>query len=636
MHLVNTQSTRRIAGLATLLVLGFLGLAGRLAWLQIVEHEELARIVEKKLQRNEPRPARRGAILDLRGTVLATSVPAKTVCADPSLIYDHHELVAKTLAPLLKLPEAGLLKKLLPHVTMSTNGVLRTNQYVVLKRKVPMDDWEQVRREMASLDLGLEGRRLSSSLKQAVKALRTQAVFASEDHLRQYPSRSLAAHVIGFTAGGEAETDHGRVFEDHGVTGIELTLDDMLSGVHGWRKPGEEMAPTHGLDVVLTLDANIQNIVEDELARAFEFLSPQGMCALVVRPYTGEVLALANLPTFDPNEPGRAANGQRNRATADTYEPGSTFKVVAIVTALSDGRLTLNETVFCENGRWFYGGDWLSDYRAFGYLTFEEVVSHSSNIGTAKAALRLGEARLYNTITNFGFGQITGIPLDAQARGRILPPKTWSEISITRIPIGHEISTTPLQMAMAMAAIANGGVLMQPKLVERLQDGTGRIVRQFSPHPLRRVVSESACNEMKRALRSVVSDDGTAMRAQLEHYSVAGKTGTTEKYKHGSYKSGKYYYASFVGFLPIDRPELCILVGVDEPDKAAGHGHTGGVIAAPVFRAIAERTAAYLRVPPDITPETEDDAKGRLSAELAHRRVTSRSPHGLPATSATR
>ena len=629
MKLVNTQPARRIAVLAVLLVFAFLGLACWLGSVQIVQHERLAKLAADNLRGQVLRPARRGAILDRRGTVLATSVPTKTVCADPSLIYDHHELVARTVAPLLELPEADVLKRLLPRVRLKDNGVLVTNAYVVLKRKVPIDQWEQVRQAMADLDLGVEGKRLRSSLKLAVHALRTKAIFGVEDHLRQYPSRSLAAHVIGFVGSGETETDHGQAFEDHGVTGIELTLDDMLTGVYGWRKTGEEMAPTHGLNVVLTLDANIQNIVEDELAQAFQRLSPAGLCAVVVRPRTGEVLALANLPAFDPNRPGGSPEGQRNRATADLFEPGSTFKIVTILTALSDGVLTLSENVFCENGRWFYGGDWLRDFSPHGYLSFEEVVAKSSNIGTAKAALRLGKERLYNTVTNFGFGQITGIPLDAQESGRVRPIRRWSKLSITRIPIGHEISTTPLQMVMAMAAIANGGVLMEPKLVEALQDQAGRVVQQFSPRPLRRVASEWACREMKRALRAVASEDGTAIRAHLDHYSVAGKTGTTEKFVNGSYKTGKYY-ASFVGFLPVDQPELCILVGVDEPDRRVGH--LGGLVAAPVFRAIAERTAIYLRLPPDLVPEPETDPQ----PELANRRGSPSDRSRLLAPVATR
>lgn len=622
MILASTQPSRRIAGLAALLVLAFLGLAVWIGSVQLGQHERLQELAAFNLQHKVPRPARRGAILDRRGAVLATSVPTRTVCADPSLIFDHHELVVQTLAPLLQLPEADLRKSLAPRVWLSTNGVLVTNSYVVLKRKVPIEQWEQVAKAMAELDLGLQGKPMRSSLKLAVKALRTKAIFGVEDYLRQYPSRSLAAHALGFVASGETETDHGHVFEDHGVTGIELTLDDMLTGAHGWYKRGEDVPPTPGLNVVLTIDANVQNIVEDELAKVFEKYSPVGICALVVRPRSGEVLALANLPSFDPNKPGCSPEGQRNRATADTFEPGSTFKIVTITTALSDGLISLSEQVFCENGRWREGAD-LRDHHAYGFLSFEEVVARSSNIGTAKAAARLGKARLYEAITNFGFGQITGIPLDAQSHGRLRPLKEWSDLSITRIPIGYEISATPLQVVMAMAAVANGGVLMQPKLVEGLQDETGRFVRQFSPHAIRRVASEEACKEMKRALRTVASDDGTGKDAQLAYYTVAGKTGTSEKYTARGYKNGKYY-SSFVGFLPVDQPELCILVGVDEPDRRVGH--MGGVVAAPCFRAIAERVAAYLLLPPDLAPEPDLESplkpKGEPLPEMANRRAS--------------
>lgn len=626
---VNLQPRRRIAGLATLLVLAFLGLAGWLGFVQLVQHERLQKLAADNLHRKILRPARRGAILDRRGTVLATSVPTKTVCADPSLIYDHHDLVARTLAPVLDLTELDLWQSLQPRVRLSTNGVLVTNSYVILKRKVPLDQWQQVTQAMGHLDLGLAGQRVRSSLRLAANALRSKAIFGVEDHLRQYPSGSLAAHVLGYVSGGETETDHGRVFEDHGVTGIELTLDELLTGVHGWRKKGEDMAPTHGLNVVLTLDAIIQNIVEDELAKAYAQYSPEGVCALVVRPRTGEVLALANLPTFDPNDPGRGLEGQRNRAISDIFEPGSTFKIVTMATALNDRRLSLGETVFCENGRWLYGGRYLHDHRSHGMLSFEEVIAQSSNIGTAKAALRLGAGRLYQTVTNFGFGRITGIPLPAEENGRLRPTNAWSKLSITRIPIGHEISATPLQMVMAMSAIANGGVLMQPKLVERLQDESGRVVRQFSPHAVRRVVSETACQQLKRALRTAASEDGTAQAAQLDYYTVAGKTGTTEEFANGNYKSGKYY-SSFLGFLPVDQPELCILVGVHRPDRRVGH--FGGTVAAPVFRAIAERAANYLRIPPDILPEPGQEPvgkpKGEPVPELVNRQTASAKPTG--------
>lgn len=637
MTLPDPQPRRRLALMSVLLVLGFVGLGAWLAHVQIVQHERLARLAAENVQRKSLRPARRGAIVDRRGGVLATSVPTKTVCADPSFIYAHHDLVARTLAPILQLPEADVLKRLMPRITLTPGGTLKTNRYVILKRKVGLEHWMQITQAMENLNLNLPETRVPNSLLRAAKALRRKAIFGIDDYLRQYPSRSLAAHILGYVESGETETEHGNAFEDHGVTGVELTLDAMLTGVHGWRTAGEDMAPTHGLDAVLTIDANIQHIVEDELLRVYQKYSPVSVSAIVVRPRTGEILALANLPTYDPNVPGQSAVGQLNHALVDTYEPGSTFKIVTITTALNDGLLTLNEQVFCENGRWLYGGKYLHDHHPYPMLTFENVVARSSNIGTAKAALRLGPARLYQTITNFGFNRVTGIPLPAENAGRVHPTNAWSKLSITRVPIGHEVAATPMQMVMAMAAIANGGVLMQPKLIDRLQDQTGRIVRAFPARSLRRVASEAACREMTRALRSVASEEGTGTSAQLDYYTVAGKTGTAEKFANGTYKSGKYY-ASFIGFLPATDPELCILVGVDEPDRRVGH--MGGAVAAPAFRGIAERAANYLRLPPDLSPEPEAEpapkSKGEPQPALANRRALADAAHRLPSAVANR
>jgi cell division protein FtsI/penicillin-binding protein 2 len=635
--LTDNRARPRLAVLAAGVVVAFLGLAAWLAVFQVWQHEHWGKLATDNLRRRTIRPARRGAVLDQRGVVLASSVPTKTICADPSMIFTQHVLVARTLAPLLGLPEPDLLRQLLPRVRRTSNGALVTNSYVLLKPDVPIERWQQVTQAMSRLNLNLPepGKRLTSSLKSALHALRTKAIFGIDDHLRQYPAGALAAQVLGFVESGDRETEQGHVFEDHGVGGIELTLDDVLTGVHGWQTPIEDVAPRDGLNVILTLDANVQHMVEDELMKAFAKYHPASVCCVVVRPRTGEILALASLPNFDPNAPSAKGAGQLNHVISDLYEPGSTFKIVTITTALDAGLLTLDETVFCENGRWLYGGKYLHDHHPYGVLPFETVVAKSSNIGTAKAALRLGVGGLHHTVTNFGFGQMTSIPLPGELGGVVYATNRWNKLSITRVPIGHEVSATPLQMAMAMAAVANGGVLMQPRLVDRLEDTTGRVVRVFPTNALRRVSGPAACREMKRALRSAASEEGTASAARLEYYSVAGKTGTAEKYvkgqngRPGTYKSGKYY-ASFIGFLPVDQPELCILVGMDEPDKRVGH--MGGGVAAPVFRGIAERVASYLRLPPDLLPEPEPEPtsrpRGEPPAELASRRALVRAGAG--------
>lgn len=604
---------RRVLGLACLVVAAFVGLVVWLAHLQLPAPQRTPKTVrESNLPAGTPRPGRRGAVLDCRGSVLAMSVPTRTVCANPSLIFTQHVLVARTVAPLLQMRESDLLPLLLPRVrTNSTDGSLVTNSYVVLKRKVPIDSWQQINRAMSGLDIGFSGRKLRSSQKVALDALRRRAIFASEDYLRQYPSRMLAAHVLGYVTSTETNTNSGQVFEDKGVAGIELTCDRLLAGVHGWTGAGGGVAPKDGLNVVLTIDATIQAIAEDELALAMKKWSPAGACAIVMRPLNGDILALANAPSFDPNQPGTDPAGWRNRAISDLAEPGSTFKVVTITTCLNEGILSLEDTVNCENGQWWYGGAWLHDAHPYGVLPYEKVVAKSSNIGTAKAAVRLGAARLYRAVTDFGFGVRTGVPLPTESAGVVRPTNRWSKLSITRVPIGQEVSATPLQMVLAMSAIANGGLLMSPRLIDRIEDAQGKVIVQYPPKTVRQVAGEPACREMVRALKKAVSKEGTASAAQLESYTVAGKTGTGQKFVNGTYRSGKYY-ASFIGFFPADRPAVCILVAIDEPDRRLGY--MGGTVAAPVFKSIAERVAAYLHLPPETPGEAPRSESGPVLA----------------------
>lgn len=581
-----------------LIGLAFVALALWLFRVQVVKHNDYAKIVNRMHDHPVVRVAKRGDILDRRGTRLATSVPYRTICADPSLIFTQRVAVARTVAPLLELDPAEVLQKLTPVVRTNAAGDPFTNQYVLLKRRVPLAVWESVREAMATLDLGVNPSR-KSALGYAVNALRTRAIYAQEGHLRQYPEGSLAAHVIGFTASGEVNTAAGTAFDDHGVAGIEALLDRPLSGAVGWKRAGEDLQARPGLNVVLTLDAVLQQIVEQEIAAGREEFAAKSVFAVIVRPATGEILAMANVPTLNPGDPGAIEDGQVNHVVASLFEPGSTFKILTIATALEAGLLTLEERVNCHNGRWFYAGSYLHDYKGYGLLSYEEVLVKSSNIGTAQAALRLGPERLHHTITNFGFGSRTQIMLPGERMGVVSHPREWSGLSITRIPIGHEVSATPLQMTMALAAFGNRGVLMRPMLVDRIEDAQGRLMVRYSPVAVRRVLSEATCAAVVRALRNVASEEGTARKAELDQHSLSGKTGTSEKFDGGTYKSGKYY-ASFYALVPSENPELCILVGVDEPKKVS---HLGGATAGVIFKRITERALRYLQIPPDLPQE---------------------------------
>jgi len=338
------------------------------------------------------------------------------------------------------------------------------------------------------------------------------------------------------------------------------------------------------------------------LAVAMRENDPLSASSVVVRPRTGEILAQATLPDYDPNNPGKSPSGTwRNRVIADQMEPGSTFKVVALAAALDEGLVRLTDSFDCERGLWVYGGRRLRDHEAFGVLTAEEILMRSSNIGMAKIGLLLGKERLYRHIRDFGFGARTGVTLGAEWHGTVRSPSKWDGVMITRVPMGQSVAVTHLQMVMAVAALGNGGRLMRPMLVSRLLEQDGRLFVQYHPVMVRQAVSEATARQMVRAMKTVVSAEGTAPKAQLEHYTVAGKTGTAEKPGRYGYLPGKYV-ASFMGFFPADDPEVCISVVLDEPK----HGYYGGAKAGPVFKRIAERVAQHLMIRPDV--ETEQGA----------------------------
>jgi cell division protein FtsI/penicillin-binding protein 2 len=596
--------------MAILLAIAFATLGYRLVDLQVVQHDQLRKQAERNTHQVLLLQPRRGEIRDRRGNVLASSVFVKTVCADPTLLGTYQTEVARVLSPLLEIAESNLVEKLQVRSFIDKEGRPHQDRHVVLKRKVPVEAWEKIQAAMKGIQFGQDEKKLKKTF---LRNLRQNAIYVEsyDDQQRIYPNHTLAAHVLGFVGDTQRQTILGAVRDISGTDGIELKMDSALAGVPGWRSTevvrarelvtfrDQEVEPHSGRNVVLTLDAGLQHIVESELADLMQKHSPVSASALVIRPRTAELLALANVPTFDPNRAGESPPSiLRNRVITDVAEPGSTFKIVAVSGALNDGLATLETRIDCENGRFFFAGRSLRDDHPSGILSVEEIVAKSSNIGTAKIAIQMGPARLYSYIQGYGFGSRTGIPLLGEVDGLVYPPKKWSKLSISRIPIGQGIAITPLQLTLAMSAIANGGVLMQPMLVDRVEDDQGQTIVQYSPQQVRRVISESTAAQMTAALKQVVSTNGTARRAKLERYSIAGKTGTAQKPGPGGYLPGKYF-ASFIGFFPADRPELCISVFLDEPKLP---NYYGGLTAAPAFRNIAERAAKYLAIQPDLPP----------------------------------
>jgi cell division protein FtsI/penicillin-binding protein 2 len=613
----NKLQIRRAVLLLGFLVVAFAGLGYRLVDLQILQHDELSARAELNTQREFRQAPRRGDILDANSNILATSIPVKTVCADPSLLGAESLLVAQTIAPLLQLDPAAIARKLTPRVyfTQNSDGQLVTNElhYVRLAKNVPDVTWQRIYAAMTNLAFGVDEKTLTRTNREFLNNLRAHAVFAEADQVRFYPNGSLAGQVVGFS-GIEETNQNGRYFSKIiGRDGVEMAFQRQLSGVAGWRVTetdkerheivawrDEDVLARDGLDVVLTIDSEVQHIVETALADALQKHTPKSITGIVMRPRTGEILAMVSLPNYDPNLSQTISPEGRNRVITDVMEPGSTFKIVVVSGALDKRLVTLDDQFFCENGHFAFAGRTLHDHEAYGNLTGKSIITKSSNIGAAKIAIeRLGEKSLYDYAWNYGFGQRTGIPLPGEARGILFPVKDWTKVSIAQIPMGHGVAVTRLQMLDAMAAIANGGWLMQPMIVNRLQQHDGQVVEQYVPQRVRRVISAAADQEMIEALKTVPTKEGTAAEAALKNYVVAGKTGTAQKAENGAYVPGKYI-SSFIGFFPADNPEICISVVMDEPKE----GYYGGKVCGPVFRDIAERCASYMNIPPDSTLAT--------------------------------
>ncbi len=612
---------RRLLGLVVLFGVGFVALGARLVHLQVVNHQRYREIVGDNTQRVYLKQPQRGDIIDARENRLATSLPVKRIFADPVLIHPYQGDVARAVAPLLAMSEAELANELRLVVRTNATGRMVTNRFVNLKRKLTLDQWTAVTNALGQLTFEFDRAGLSRveirRRELFFGALRRKGIFAEDDYMRIYPSGHLASHVLGYVQEVERvvtnSASRASTIDTVGAYGIERWLDSRLKGTGGWRITetdrrqheivvfrGQDVEPRPGLSAVLTIDMYIQNILETQLAEAMKKHAPKSVCGMVVRPRTGEILAMASLPDYDPNRPGDfELDHLRNRVIADRIEPGSTFKIVVVSAALNEGTTTLNDVFFCENGSWLFRGRVLRDHDG-GYpdLTVERIITKSSNIGAAKIAVyRLGEEKLYEYIQRFGFGQRTGITLDGEQAGYAPPPSKWDGLSISRIPMGHAIDMTHLQMVMAMAAIANDGRLMRPMVIKGLRFPDGRPYQTYQPQVVRQVVSPESAHQMVTALKTVPAKTGTAPKAAMEHYTVAGKTGTAQVPDGPrGYLPGKYL-SSFIGFFPADDPEVCISILVSEPDMRKGY--YGGSTAAPYFKAVADQVADYLKIKPD-------------------------------------
>ncbi|MBZ5543195.1 MAG: transpeptidase family protein [Acidobacteriia bacterium] len=542
--------------LGGLLALWMLALVGRLYYLQIIQYVDLLARAERQQQRTIEIAPKRGTIYDRQMQPLAMSVATDSVFAVPSEI-PNPEMVADLLAPVLGLGKGDLL------------GRFKTfKSFCWVKRKVSGEEASRLR------DLNLRG------------------IYFQKEMKRFYPKGELAAQVLGYVG-----------LDDHGLGGLEYRMEDTIQGTPGRvliaadaRRQSfhsTERTGQPGKNVVLTLDENIQYIAEKALADAAAKWRMASGTVVVQSPQTGEILAMASYPTFDPNEFGRSAPESRiNRAISWVFEPGSTFKLVAVSAALEEHLTTPQEVINCQNGSIMLSGHVIHDDHAYGDLTVSQVVARSSDVGAIKLGLRLGEDRFYRYIRAFGFGSPTGLDLPGAERGLLQPPSRWSGISIGELSIGQEVGVTALQLISAYSAIANDGVLFQPRVVRDVF--LGGLHDSVDPASGRRIVSQETAERMKEILSGVI-ESGTGTTAQLAGYSAGGKTGTAQKIDSSGTYSRTHHVASFVGFSPVRNPAVAILVVIDSPVGA----YYGREVAAPVFRSVAEQTLGYLNVPQD-------------------------------------
>src|SRR5256886_11475480 len=561
---MNPSSRTRCA----LVCAAFIGLFSifsfRLIYLQAIKHDEYAGLAAEKHVYKQVIHAERGMIRDANNEVLAHNIPVETVVADATHLSNVQGTVDLLNAE-LEIPSQELAEKL-------NSG----RRYIVIKRELPAAR--------------------ANALREKLRAGNLRGIYFEHDATRIYPNGSMLCHVIGFTD-----------FDHHGVQGVEASMEEYLHGQDGYRfiehnragqeivpYRGQERAPRDGYQVHLTVDLSLQNIVENEIDAAMQEYSPQKATIILMRPQTGEILALANRPDFDLNLRAEAKPEEmKNRAIIDMMEPGSTFKIVAAAAALTERKLRPDSTIFCENGLWNFGGSALHDHRAFSNLSVRDILIKSSNIGAAKLALSVGEQKFYEYIRRFGFGERTGVELPGEINGLIRPPQSWSKISITRIPMGHEIGVTPLQMTVAMAVIANGGKLVTPRIIKSINTPEGKTVSSLSPVMLRQVISPETAREIGDALRGVVSDRGTAAAAAVPGFTIAGKTGTAQKVDpKGGYEQGKYV-VSFAGYLPADHPEFVGLVVLDDAHTSRPELNYAGLLPGPIFSPVPEKGAPY-------------------------------------------
>lgn len=531
----------------------------RLAYVQFFHPHDLIKYAENQTKLVVKIPPYRGKIYDRNGAALALDVQLDSVGAHSKDVKDPAAL-AKKLHEILGGDERVLRERL-----------SRRKDFVWLARKITP----------------------AQSIK--IARLKRREIEIRKEWKRIYPNRETASHVLGFVG-----LDH------EGLEGLESFYDSYLKGVPGWKLTEKDakqrelvsmqtdlVLPVDGYNLRLTIDRMIQHQADIFLSETCKKYKALGGAVVVMDPRTGDILALSNYPVYDPNNlKSVSLNVVRNRAVTDIYEPGSVFKVITLSAVLEEKAAKLTDTFFCENGEYRIGGRTLHDVHPYGRLTLEEVIAKSSNIGTVKAASKVGAQKLHDTIKKFGFGERTGLPFASESPGLLTNPKNYSATSMSSVPIGQEVGLTAIQLAAAVSAIANDGVLMKPRLVTRVEDNDAVAVREFPVETKRRAISRETARQVRQAMQKVVKDGGTGKLAAIPGAEVGGKTGTSQKLDAEGRYSHSNFISSFIGYVEKNGRLFTITVSIDDPHPV----YYGGVVAAPLFSKVGKAILDYYQI----------------------------------------
>jgi cell division protein FtsI/penicillin-binding protein 2 len=603
-------ASNRLSLLAIGVIACFMSVGVRLVFLHVIDRDELLRFVDKARRQIVVEHARRGTILDAKGNLLATSRSEITVAVDPWALQEYLEIEKNPAKRARRSSEeqakraqlAGLLGLDTADVEKAFTPAMRAVDPAKDQRDGKVDG--QVKDRWVKLREAVDEPTFDK-----IAALNIRGISSERVYRRVYPGDALAAHLIGYINK-----------EGTPVSGAEHHFDLYLKGQDGWiesEKDGarrelaqfrsREVPVTDGNDVVLTIDSVVQHILEEELKAIGEKYSPHFATIIASDPMTGAILGMANYPSFDLNNYSKAPmDSQRNYAVTDMIEPGSTFKIVAIGAALNEGLVTPRSSFDCGITTIDYRGKTLKlprEDEPFGMLSVADIVAHSSNRGAAQLAMLMGEQRFYDYAKLYGFGQRTGFGLGGEISGSLATPAKWDGLTITRMPMGHSVAATPLQIHMAMSAVANGGVLLRPQIIKEIRDSSGNSIRSFPPEKRGQVLKPGTAAQLAQLLTGVVRE-GTAKGFDIPGFEVAGKTGTTQKIVDGKYSTNRHV-SSFVGFFPASRPEVVLSVIVDDAHMPNGGVAYGRAVAAPAFHHIAEQLIQYLDIKP-VMPTTRN------------------------------